>query len=219
MKAEDFVRATRVVTTVIGAGVVALAVLAVAWFAYTLLRGKPHISVACTVGGDLFAPARNTCQFTNTGSGPGSTCVVVVLRNRGSEASIESRPTCSGEVPAGDSTERVVMFVDQQRPRQLCPGDMERSCDMEILQLDNSGERSSPNRAASPPPSTTGPTEDEHHTVSTAAGEVLTDCGHLSAGYDYAGNRRPSSWSSWVCTDEESAGERWSYCQELWIRS
>ncbi|MCZ7684435.1 MAG: hypothetical protein M5U28_38985 [Sandaracinaceae bacterium] len=207
MKAE-VLRAAKVVTTIIGAGVLAIALLAAAVFAYSFLRGEARIGVTCSVGGLL---SRNSCQFTNTGSGAGSSCVVVTLRNRASGASIESQPTCSGEVPAGDSTERAVMFIDRTRPFQLCPGDMERSCDMEIVMLDEAGRPRRTSRPASPPPNAAEP-EQEPRIVSTAAGEVLTDCGRLVAGYDSAGNRRPESWSRWACTDEESAGERWAQC-------
>lgn len=150
MKAE-VLRAAKVVTTIIGAGVLAVALLAVAVSAYSFFRGEARIGVTCSVGGGLLA--RSTCQFTNTGSGAGSSCVVVVLRNRASGASIESQPTCSGEVGVGDSTERAVMFIDRTRPSQLCPGDMERSCDMEIAMLDARGRPRRPSRPASPPPS------------------------------------------------------------------
>lgn len=207
MKAELF-RAARVATTIIGAGFLAVVVVIAAVFGYSILSGRARIGVTCAVGGLL---SRSTCQFTNTGSGAGSSCVIVVLRNRSSGASIESQPTCSGDVPASDSIERAVMFFDRTRPFQLCPGDMERSCNMEIVMLDESGQQRRTSRPASPPPSAAEP-DDESHTVTTAAGEVLTDCGRFIGSYDSAGNRRPEAWSRWRCADEVSQGERWALC-------
>lgn len=190
----------------IGAGFVVIVIVIAGLVGYTLLRGQARIGVACSVGGPL---ARNACQFTNTGSGAGSSCVVVSLRNRSSGATIESQPTCSGEVAPGDSTDRAVMFTDRIRPLQLCPGDMDRTCEMEIVTLSDDAAQRRRSRAASPP---IPPPSPEERIVTTSAGEVLTDCGRLIGGYDSAANRRPESWSHWLCLDQESAGTAWEQC-------
>ncbi len=76
--------------------------------------------------------------------------MTVVLRHHESGDSIESEPTCSGEVSGGDTATRPVMFVERT-PRDLCGRVMERACDMEIIPLDR--ERS----VASAPPNAARP--------------------------------------------------------------
>jgi hypothetical protein len=92
---------------------------------------RSKLSAACEVGAD---ERGNTCTFTNTGSGPGSVCVMVEMANQQGET-LRSRPVCSGRLGARSSAEHRVVFVDGD-VADLCGASVKSNCSMEIHQFE-----------------------------------------------------------------------------------
>ena len=73
------------------------------WAVFALLSvgcGKPRIENDCTMNGF----GAGDCNFTNTGTAPGSVCGKVVVQKKKGAASLDSAKFCSGEVGKRSTT-------------------------------------------------------------------------------------------------------------------
>lgn len=186
---EKLFAAAQTIRRIAGIATLTFLVCVGGFLAYGTFRGDSNIRVSCSVG------RNHRCQFTNTGSGSGTACVVIVLRHRTTGASIESQPTCSGSVAAGDTTEREVMFIGPARPILHCSGNIRSACDMEIAFVGATG------RPVSAPP----PPSPQPNLAPSGAASASTDCGLVLGGGDALGNQRDSTWQRWRCKTERKA--------------
>lgn len=75
-----------------------------------------------------------TCNFTNTGSGEGISCVTVKLKSRKTGATLESEPVCSGTLAAGTASgPQKFSFIGDVKAH--CPGGVKDGCEMEIVTM------------------------------------------------------------------------------------
>ena len=75
-----------------------------------------------------------TCNFTNTGEGPGIACVKVKLKSDTTGATLESEAVCSGTLAPGTSSgAQAYRFVGDVKAH--CPKGVKDGCDMEIENL------------------------------------------------------------------------------------